>query len=268
MNPPSSDPNRDIGQSPRPMMSGKHRQDPFEAQLQASQQPPQGQIQFSQEDQALIRRLNSESFWQYSLPLAVVFSGIPVILSRYGIIKNSYMGAKAAGGAIFGFYSGKVMYMPQMQEAFMRELPNSEISKLMRKQRGIPEPEFPDVQDQQPSLRQEQPHQDDMSYFASAQDQNKKSDSGMTYDNLREANRQKYQSQGRPGFIQAQPGQVQQPPADANLFPTQPPSQLLDPPNQEQNFKIPDISGSNRMEEPAPRRVRKGTNKYGDEGFE
>ena len=43
---------------------------------------------------------------------------------------------------LLGFVVGKASYYPVIQDRFLRERPHSELSKVFRSYRGIPEPEF------------------------------------------------------------------------------------------------------------------------------
>ena len=50
---------------------------------------------------------------------------------------------KAFGAGFLGFIVGKASYASVLQERFLRERPYSELSQIIRKNRGMPEIEIP-----------------------------------------------------------------------------------------------------------------------------
>ena len=50
---------------------------------------------------------------------------------------------KAFGAGFVGFIAGKASYASVLQERFLRERPYSELSQIIRKNRGMPEIEIP-----------------------------------------------------------------------------------------------------------------------------
>jgi len=195
-------------QRPMPPMSGNQRPD-YQRMLEDGKSPesnlPKGLPNLSPEDQALLKDCNRIATIQRAIPTSVLFAGSVFLASHKGYIKNGVK-VKAFGAGLFGYLFGRLSYQTTMMDRFLRELPNSEISQLIRKQRGLPEPEgnilIP-------------AHENDMSYFQSNPDvpivdnpivgnEHKNSKFGVTsYDQLREQHQKRYpvqKSSMEPGF--------------------------------------------------------------------
>lgn len=128
-------------QAPMPPMSGI--QNPEHRQRQ-QQQMDQLQASFSEltnEDKALIRQVNREIFWQKSVPLMTVLAGAVVFANHRGLIKSGVK-SKAIGAAFGGYVFTKLSTVSVLEERFLKELPHSQVSKIVRQKRNLPEPEF------------------------------------------------------------------------------------------------------------------------------
>ena len=101
-------------------------------------------MQFSMEEIAISRQCQSESFWQRALPISLVFGASVRLAGIWGILKNPTFGKVFAAGMV-GFGIGKVSYISACEDKFLRQMPRSEISKMIRKRRGMTEPEFSHV---------------------------------------------------------------------------------------------------------------------------
>ena len=143
---------------------------------------------------------------------------------------------KFLSAGVVGYFVGKASYAMECKEKILRQAPDSEMAKYLQRRtgRGVT-PEEGD------------PHQDDYSYFASAQEpqQQKKADTEVTYDALREQHRAKYRM----------PLEV-------------PPSSSYEPKIPQ---PLPPVEGHQQDQDffgKSSRPPTKSTNKYGDEGFE
>ena len=97
-------------------------------------------MEFSMEEIAVSRQCQSESFWYRALPLGVALSAVVQVAGKMGWAKYSFGKAFAAG--LLGFGIGKLSYVNACEDKFLRELPRSQVSQLIRKRRGMNEPEF------------------------------------------------------------------------------------------------------------------------------
>ena len=98
-------------------------------------------MQFSMEEIAISRQCQSDSFWQRALPLSLVFGASVRLAGISGVLKNPTFGKVFAAGLV-GFGLGKVSYISTCEDKFLRQVPRSEVSKMIRKRRGMSEPEF------------------------------------------------------------------------------------------------------------------------------
>lgn len=127
--------------APMPPMSGI--QNPNHSQFQ--QEQPTNFSELTNEDKALIRRVNSEVFWTKSLPLMAILSGGVILANHRGFIKSGVK-SKAFGAAFVGYVATKLQTVSVLEEQFLKELPQSQVSKIVRQKRGIPQPEFEEPQ--------------------------------------------------------------------------------------------------------------------------
>ncbi|XP_043214622.1 OCIA domain-containing protein 1-like [Amphibalanus amphitrite] len=111
-------------------------------------EPGHVQHRMSADEMRVLRECNSESFYRRSVPIssAMMAGTLYMIRSgrwqpgrRFGVVP------KVAVAGIVGYFIGKISYMETCKEKLMR-LPNSEIGRLLRKQRsggvaelGLPE---------------------------------------------------------------------------------------------------------------------------------
>merc|ERR1712217_579614 len=159
-------------------------------------------VVLSEEDKALLNKINRDSFYQRSLPLSVLCAGSVLVASQRGMISKGVK-LKTFVAGFTGFMLGKFSYAGQLQERFLKELPHSEVSKILRQQRGLPEPEMPP-----PTSSSE----DDLSYFQSKPEEpyvlnpigDSHSGRNMSYDELRQQHQKRYKDENlqnkEPGF--------------------------------------------------------------------
>ena len=237
--------------------------------------------QLSTEEQRILAECRAESYWYRSLPLGVVFGSGAMYAVKTGLLSASQKFGpwpKTILGAGIGYFVGKLSYVSACQEKFVREAPDSDISRSIRKRRGEIVPEI--VPDSNQQSYQEEglfPDGKDTAntggdtgysdYFASSQgDRNEEGRSRvggtLTYDQLRAQHRQKemekpYMQQGaliKPS-TPVDPTKSSVPPASYSPQP-QPPSESIG--------MYPEV----HSDPPEFNNARKRTNKYGDEGFE
>lgn len=252
---------------PMPIMSGNQRRIPdYQKEiLEGGQKQPQ--IELTEEEKKLFNQCNRDSFYQRSLPLLVLSSGSVLLASQRGLITKGVK-LKAFIAGFTGFMVGKFSYAGVMQERFLKELPYSGISQIIRQSKGMPEIEIP------PSTGS---NEEDHSYFQSKPNegyvsQESSSDQGMSYDELREQHKKRYATvqDKEPGFFIPK-HELARMEAGQNQSIWSNPQQTDVPTNstRQQPVSPPPLSSSElygqKMDE-QPR--RKSTNKYGDEGFE
>lgn len=259
---------------PMPQMSGSQRpkEQNYEQEiLEGGQKPP---FVLTPEDKALFDKCNRDSFYQRSLPLSLLCAGTIMGLSHRGIITTGVK-VKAFSAGFIGFIVGKASYASVLQEKFLTERPYSELSQIIRKNRGMPEieipPEYQTAQTDTP-----QPIQDNYKdYFQSKPEDSSSSQQGLSYDKLREEHQKRYkeipvQEKEAPGFFipqhelaRLESGQNQP------LWPQ--PSEVPHSSRQPKAASQPPASSGSdfygqQIDEQAAR--RKTTNKYGDEVYE
>jgi len=265
------------------------RQPPIQEgnRLPAGSQQPQP-IQISPEEQKILAECKSEAYFYRSLPLSTIF-GAGVLYA----VKSGFLSAhprfgpwpKVAIGIGFGYLSGKASYINTCKEKFLRQAPNSEFARAIRKSQGevLPEREgdvnphlvqqdglFPDGKDTA-NTGGDTAYSD---YFVNPQndknidERSRLGANTLTYDQLRAQHRQKemekpHMQQGaliRPS-TPVDPTKVNAPPAPYSPH-TNPPSESINMYTQAQS------DPTEFTTEPPPSATRKRTNKYGDEGFE
>jgi len=261
---------------PMPQMSGAQRQNQpnYEQEiLEGGQRPP---FVLTPEDKALFDKCNRESFYQRSLPLSLLSAGSIILASHRGLITKGVK-VKAFAAGFIGFIAGKASYASVLQERFLRERPYSELSQIIRKNRGMPEIEIPPEYQSDTTPPASQDNYSD--YFQSKPENSSSSQQGLSYDKLREEHQKRYkeipvQEKEAPGFFipqhelaRLESGQNQplwpQPPAQPSEVPhsSRQPKAASQPPASSGS----DFYGQQIDEQPAR---RKTTNKYGDEVYE
>jgi len=253
-----------------PPMSGNQRPPDYRKEILEGGQRQPG-LNFTEEDKLLMNKINSDSFYQRSLPLFILGSGSVFLASHRGLI-NKGVKAKAFIAGFTGFMFGKFSYASEMQERFLKELPYSEVSQMIRKSRGMPEIEIPP-----PASSSE----DDLSYIQSKPEEpyvlnpsdNSPSGRGMSYEELRQQHQKRYTpvQDKEPGFFipqhelarmeagQNQPIWSNPQPSDMPITSTRKQPEVSSPPPSSS-----DLYGQKMDEQPR----RKITNKYGDEIYE
>jgi len=262
---------------PMPQMSGAQRQNQPENHQeileQGGQRPP---FVLDPEDKALFDKCNRDSFYQRSLPISLLCAGSVMGLSHRGLITQGVK-VKAFGAGFLGFIVGKASYASVLQERFLRERPYSELSQIIRKNRGMPEIEIP-LEYQTAQTDTPPPTQDNSSdYFQSKPEDSSSGQQGLSYDKLREEHQKRYKEipvqDKEAGFFipqhelaRLESGQNQP------LWPQ--PAQPSEVPHSSRQPKAasqpPASSGSDfyghQIDEQPAR--RKTINKYGDEVYE
>merc|ERR1711997_1407149 len=74
-------------------------------------------------------------------------SGVYNERGYYGYVRPRVIPMTMLAG-LLGFIAGKASYYPVIQYRFIRERPNSELSKVFRREKGMPEPEFESAADE------------------------------------------------------------------------------------------------------------------------
>ena len=242
---------------------------------------PNVQREFSPQEKAIFAQCQSEAYWYRALPLSLTLGSATLYAVRSGLISASQKFGpwpKTILGATVGYIVGKASYITVCREKFLREAPDSELSRTIRKSQGQTVLEREADADIQGSQHTDllQDGKDTLNtdgdtaysdYFANPQgdksvDRARPSGS-LTYDQLRAEHRNKemqkpYMQQGamiRPS-IPIDPGSASNVPA-APYSPQPPPpksSSMYPPTNEESGSHLPPAS--------------KKTNKYGDEIFE
>ena len=258
---------------------------PPAGQPQQFQKPPmtpeesaKQMMEFSMEEIAISRQCQSESFWYRCLPLSLAMSTAVQVAGKFGVLKKYSFGKAFAAGMV-GFGLGKLSYVSACEDKFLRELPRSQVSQLIRKRRGLQPLEidpseqvhihadrtthfivFENHQKKSHSFLQGQAfHQeqapDYSDYFAASTTKTSESDvqgdeqNTMSYDILREQHRMR----------------DRMPLAPKSSYPSAlnvPFEQDQHSSSSPQQFSQPPISDENRQSKP----LRK--NKYGDEVYE
>ena len=101
-------------------------------------EPGPVQHRMSQDEMRVLRECNSESFYRRSVPISSSLMAGTLYLIRSGRWqpgKRFGVVPKVAVAGIVGYFIGKVSYMEACKEKLMA-LPNSEIGRLLRKQRS------------------------------------------------------------------------------------------------------------------------------------
>ncbi|XP_050315860.1 OCIA domain-containing protein 1 [Anthonomus grandis grandis] len=97
---------------------------------------------FSSDEIRVLRECQRESFYNRSLPLATIFTGLTYFGMRQGAVaKASPMGVftRLSFAALMGYYIGKFSYHRICAEKFMA-LPNSKIGRMLKSRHlGIPD---------------------------------------------------------------------------------------------------------------------------------
>lgn len=94
----------------------------------------------TEEERAVFRECNQESFWYRSVPLSVVSMAITQALVAKGSLSASpRFGSlpKVAFAGFCGYLAGKMSYMKTCQEKFKR-LENSPLGEALRQRSGLP----------------------------------------------------------------------------------------------------------------------------------
>ena len=104
----------------------------------------------SQDEMRVLRECNSESFYRRSVPISSALMAGTLYMIRTGRLqpgKRFGVVPKVAVAGIVGYFIGKVSYMDTCKEKLMA-LPNSEIGRMLRKQRSggsVTEPGFAEL---------------------------------------------------------------------------------------------------------------------------
>ena len=291
-------------QSPDSRNSGFDIQNP---PMQGGNNVPAGQqmqqaTQLTKEESAVLKECQSEAYWYRSLPLGIALGAAGGYMVKAGILApHARFGAgpKAMIGIGLGYFIGKGSYVGTCKDKIVEKIPNSNIGRMVRKQRGeiVPDqeqdagnqmysaPNAGFIQDNTTNLMGMGKRDTDMAntggdsaysdYFSgnNPQGADKSLDErrlgAMTYDQLRAEHRHKemekpHMQQGaliRPS-TPVDPTKVNTPPA---TYSPQPPA-----PSPESNNMYSGLQSYSQQpsEFDAPTSSRKRTNKYGDEGFE
>merc|ERR1712029_478605 len=83
---------------------------------------------------SISRQCQSESFWYRCLPLSLAMSTAVQVAGKFGVLKKYSFGKAFAAGMV-GFGLGKLSYVSACEDKFLRELPRSQVSQLIRKRR-------------------------------------------------------------------------------------------------------------------------------------
>ena len=257
---------------------------------QQNEQPRTPNTQtLSKEEQRILAECRSEAYWYRSMPLSVLLGSGALYAVKTGIISASQRFGpwpKVVIGMSIGYITGKMSYVNVCKEKFLREAPNSEFARTIRKAQGevVPESEA-DTNSQLPYQQGLFPDGKDTAntsgdtgysdYFVNPPNDKNLEERGrlggtsLTYDQLRAQHRQKeiekpHMQQGaliKPS-TPVDPTKVSVPPA-AYSSQAHPPSESINTYTQVQS-DAPEFSS----EPPPPQSTRKRTNKYGDEIFE
>jgi len=265
-------------QMPMPPMSGGQRQAQPNYQQEilegGAQRPPQ--LILSPEDKALFDECNRISFWQRSLPLGIVCASSVVLAAHRGLItKGVKLKSFVAGFA--GFIIGKGSYASVLQDRFLKERPYSQLSQIIRKNRGMPEIEIPPEYQAQNSQGNDSDYNfqpiTERPYNTNPSISDSTSSQGTSYDQLREEHQKRYRNipvqDKEPGFyipqhelarLEAGQNQPLWPQPEVPHSNRQQPQAVQPPPPSGSDFY------GHKTDDERPR--RKTTNKYGDEIYE
>ncbi|XP_056413836.1 OCIA domain-containing protein 1 [Hyla sarda] len=123
-----------------------------QANLTEQRPPPQAGMQRgyipTEEEARVLRECNSESFWYRSVPFSIISMLATQTLIHRGVLsKSSRFGPfpKLAFAAAFGYIAGKVTYIKQCREKFLK-LHNSPMAEMIR-QGPRRQPQFPQATD-------------------------------------------------------------------------------------------------------------------------
>lgn len=192
----------------------------------------------------MLRQCNRESFWYRSLPIGAVLASVTHVAIARGLLKGSLKfgsGPKVIAASIFGYFMGKFSYAETCADKFLIEAPRSNIAQAIRRRRGLPPLEDDDTAsgaDEQPPGGQAFP----APLTAYSQEGETPPATAHSYEALRRRNRE--------------PPGMSLPPSSSPL----PPS----PPSVPFGEVPPTTTSPLYRSMPVP----KGSNKYGDEGFE
>ena len=236
----------------------------------------------SRQEQQILAECRSESYWFRSLPLSLALGSAAFYAVKQGIVLGSQRFGpwpKTVIGAAAGYIVGKISYTTTCQEKFVREAPDSNIGRSIRMARGE------NVPDREPEVNRSPLHEEGLfpdgkdivntqgdtaysDYFASPEvdksiDRSRPT-GALTYDQLRAQHRQKemekpYMQQGaliKPS-TPIDPNKASAPPASYSPQPSSAPEMS--------NVYLEIDDEASKLNSPS---TRKGTNKYGDEGFE
>ena len=243
----------------------------------------------SKEEQRILAECRSEAYFYRSLPLSVLLGSGALFAVKRGILSASLRFGplpKVAIGVGVGYIAGKMSYVNVCKEKFLREAPDSEFARAIRKSQGevVPESEadtnsqlqqglFPDGKDTA-NTGGDTGYSD---YFVNPpNDKNLEEQRGrlggntsLTYDQLRAQHRQKemekpHMQQGamiKPS-TPVDPTKVNVPPAAYS------PHAHLPSESANSYTQVPNDPPEFSNESSPPSATRKRTNKYGDEIFE
>jgi len=166
----------------------------YQEKLEASQVPQK--LVLTAEDNALMKKVNQEYFFTRSVPLSLFCGGSVLLANQKGYITKGVKSKFVIAGFV-GFMFAKVTMIKTLNDRFLEELPDSDVSNLIRQKRGLPlraKPLSESNLTTQNEVGSETAHQDDYSYFESTENEKsaEKKNPGMTYDLLRFYNRVKY----------------------------------------------------------------------------
>ena len=97
-------------------------------------------LELTKEEIEISRQCQSDSFWQRALPFSLTLGGSVSLAGRWGILNHSAGKVFAAG--LVGFALGKLSYIGACEDKYLRHLPKSNVSQMIRQRRGIRQPEF------------------------------------------------------------------------------------------------------------------------------
>jgi len=228
--------------------------------------PSQAASPISDEERAVIQECQSESFWYRSLPISGVLAASAHLAVQRGVLRPSASygsGPKVILASIVGYFAGKFSYATTCADKLLYQAPDSDLAEAIRARRGLPL-RFPE--------RAEQRRQHEQQMLQQWQQGGGGNNGGPAVRRRMRDQQLQMEQQQEPGFSTADPG--------GNARDPEPRPELsgydelrrqnrggLPPPPAPPAPPAPQ-AGTYPPLPPAPAPRPRGTNKYGDEGFE
>jgi len=169
----------------------------YQEKLVKNDSGPQ-KLNLSHADTALIKKINQEYFFTRSVPMALLAGGAVLFASQRGFITTGIKLKTFFAGSV-GYISSKASLVKTINDRFLEELPDSDVSNFIRQKRGLPLRVKPLIPESTNSKFENvsantTAQQEDFSYFESPESAEKSVEKSpsMTYDFLRFQNRMKY----------------------------------------------------------------------------